>query len=166
MKFRTFWLMGACALLFAGCDDSSSINQHADQRSGLTQSQAQPGWLDPTSDIDPAGWLISREASRGKTVKAEEADIIKASIANAAKIFKEDPRMIANRAVQLEVMLDPTDDRETAVWLVEVLTDVVREPGRVEGFGAIGQQYFNLRKSGLSERAALDDLTRRYRSRG
>lgn len=59
-----------------------------------------------------------------------------------------------------------TDDRETAVWLVEVVADVVREPGRVEGFGAIGQQYFNLRKSGLSERDALDDLSRRYRSRG
>jgi len=74
--------------------------------------------------------------------------------------------MIANRAVQLEAMLDPTDGRETAVWLIAALADIVKEPGKVESFGAVGQQYYNLRKAGLNERDALDDLSRRYGSRG
>lgn len=74
--------------------------------------------------------------------------------------------MIANRAVQLETMLNPTDGRESAVWLVTELAQVVTEPGRVEGFGALGQQYYNMRKAGLSEQDALQDLSRRYRSRG
>lgn len=74
--------------------------------------------------------------------------------------------MVANRAVQLEAMLDPTDGRETAVWLLAMLSEVVTEPGKVEGFGALGQQYYNLRKTGLSERDALQDLSRRYGSHG
>lgn len=118
------------------------------------------------SDIEPASWLIAREANAGRALKAEDADKVRQSIATAAKVFKEDPRMIANKAVQLEVMLDPTDGRETAVGLIAVLTDVIRVPGKVEGFGAIGQQYYNLRKTGLSERDALNDLSRRYGSRG
>jgi len=166
MKSGNFWLLCGCALLFVGCTDDNQKNQHTDQRSGLTRAQAQPSWLDAMSEIEPASWLIAREANAGRALKAEDAAKIRQSIATAAKVFQEDPRMIANRAVQLEAMLDPTDGRETAVGLIAVLTDVVREPGKVEGFGAIGQQYYNLRKTGLSERDALNDLSRRYGSRG
>jgi hypothetical protein len=166
MKLGIYWLFGVCALLSVGCSDDSTSNQHAEQRSGLIQTQAQPSWLDATSKIEPATWLIEREANSGRTLSAEDADKVRQSIATAAKLLKEDPRMIANRAVQLETMLDPTDGRETAVWLVTELAEVVTEPGRVEGFGALGQQYYNMRKAGLSERDALRDLSRRYGSRG
>lgn len=166
MKLGNSWLFGVCALLSVGCSDNSPSNQHAEQRSGLTRTQAQPSWLDATSEIEPATWLIAREASSGRPMTAEDAEKIRQSIATVAKLFKEDPRMIANRAVQLETMLDPTDGRETAVWLVRELADVVTGPGRIEGFGALGQQYYNMRKQGLSEREALQDLSRRYGSRG
>lgn len=166
MKLGKFWLFGVCALLSAGCSDDNASNQHTEHRSGLTQAQAQPAWLDAMSEVEPAGWLIAREASSGRSLKTEDAAKVRQSIAAASKLFKEDPRMIANRAVQLETMLDPTDGRETAVWLLTELADVVSEPGRVEGFAALGQQYYNLRKTGLSERDALQDLSRRYGSRG
>lgn len=166
MKFGSLWLFGLFALLPGGCSDSSPPNQYTDQRSGLTRAQAKPSWLEATSQIEPAAWLIEREVKSGRALKAEDADKVRQSIATAAKVFKEDPRMIANRAVQLEAMLDPTDGRETAVWLVTELAEVVTEPGRIEGFGALGQQYYNLRKAGLSEGDALQDLSRRYGSRG
>lgn len=74
--------------------------------------------------------------------------------------------MVANRAVQLEEMLDPNNGHETAVWLLRQLSGVVMESGRIEGFGALGLQYYNMRKAGLSEQDALQDLSRRYGSRG
>jgi hypothetical protein len=166
MKFGNFGLFWLCALLSAGCSDNSAPAQHAEQRSGLTQAQPQPRWLDAMSDVEPAAWLISRETSSGRDLKAEDAAKVRKSLATASKVFKEDPRMIANRAVQLETMLDPADGRESAIWLLTELTDVINEPGRIEGFGALGQQYYNLRKTGLSEQEALQDLSRRYGSRG
>jgi hypothetical protein len=166
MKSGISWLFGACVLLSMGCSDEGASNQHAEQRSGLVQTQTQPRWLDATSNLDPATWLIDREANSGKSLTAEEADEVRQSIAAVAKLFKEDPRMVANRAVQLEEMLDPTNGRETAVWLLRQLSGVVTESGRIEGFGALGLQYYNMRKAGLSEQDALQDLSRRYGSRG
>lgn len=166
MKLGICWLLGACVLLAVGCSDESTSNQHAEQRSGLVRTHAQPSWLDATSEIEPAAWLIERESTSGRNLSAEDANKLRQSLTTVSKLFREDPRMIANRAVQLETMLDPTDGRESAVWLVTELAQVVTEPGRVEGFGALGQQYYNMRKAGLSEQDALQDLSRRYRSRG
>jgi hypothetical protein len=170
MKFGIFGIFGAFMLLVIGCSDENAstqrTEQHPKQHSGLADRKVPPNWLDATSDVEPAGWLIERETASGRAFNSEDADKLRQSLATASKLFKEDPRMIANRAVQLEEMLDPTDGRESAVWLLNQLTYIVPEPGRIEGFGALGQQYVNMRKAGFGERDALQDLSRRYGSRG
>ena len=71
--------------------------------------------------------------------------------------------MIANRAVQLEGMLAGVPASEKALDLIESLTAVVGS--RAESFGAICQQYYNLRSSGLGREEALSDLKQRYGGR-
>jgi len=70
--------------------------------------------------------------------------------------------MIANRAVQLETMLKNAGGTETAILLIARLTDAIAGPGRIESFGAAGQQYYNLRQAGMSGEQALGELSRRY----
>lgn len=159
------WFIGAFALLFAGCGDEHVPDQHAQQRSGIIAS-AQPNWLDATSDIEPAVWLIAREKDAGGNNGADDEVALRRSLVAIAALYKDDPRMIANRAVQIEIMLDPSDGRESAIWLINNLGKVITEPGRIEGFGALGQQYYNMRKAGLSEQDALADLSRRYKPHG
>jgi hypothetical protein len=171
MTLRIFRVLAACALFAAGCSDEPASNQQAEHQSsemhsGLTGNGNPPKWIDATSRVDPVAWLIEREKSLGRDLSADDADQLRQSLAKAAERFKEDPRMIANRAVQLETMLNPEDASESAAQLVGRITDVVHETGRAEGFGALGQQYYNLRKAGLSGQEAIDDLTRRYGSPG
>jgi len=170
MNLRILRLLSVCALISAGCSDEHTSDQRTEQRtqhqSGMLDAKAPPKWLDALSSVEPAGWLIDRELAAGRTLSDKDAAKLRESLASAAKLFKEDPRMIANRAVQLEEMLEPTNGRESAIWLVNQLTYIVPVPGRIEGFGAIGQQYYNMRKAGFSEQDALQDLSRRYGSRG
>jgi hypothetical protein len=153
-------------LLTTGCSDDHGRDQHAEQRSGLSREVQPPGWLDANAKVEPAAWLINREMAAGRHLDVQDESKLRQSLATAATRFKEDPRMIANRAVQLETMLDTKGRKESAVWLINQLSAIVREPGRVEGFGALGQQYYNMRKAGLSEQETLNELTNRYRPRG
>lgn len=167
MKLCILGLLGVLAMLEVGCGDEQAPKQHAEQgHSGFSHAERKANWLDAFSEVEPATWLIERESTMGRNLSAEDANNLRQSLAAVSKLFREDPRMIANRAVQIETMLDPTDGRESAVWLLTELAHVVTEPGRVEGFGALGQQYYNMRKAGFSEQDALQDLSRRYGSRG
>jgi len=171
MTLRIFRVLAACVLFAAGCSDEPVSNheaehQSSEKHSGLAGNDNLPKWIDATSRVDPVAWLIKREKALGRDLSADDAEQLRQSLAKAADRFKEDPRMIANRAVQLETMLKPRNTSESAVQLVGRITDIVHETGRAEGFGALGQQYFNLRKAGLSEQEAIDDLTRRYGSPG
>jgi hypothetical protein len=76
-------------------------------------------------------------------------------LATAGRRFREYPRMIANRAVQLEAMLAEKNMPESAPQLIEELTTVPGDTRYVESFGALCQQYFNLRTQGVERQDAL-----------
>jgi hypothetical protein len=78
----------------------------------------------------------------------------------AAHRFGDPPRMIANRAVQLEAMLASAGISESAPELIVSLSEISEERPR-EGFGSLCQHYFNLRKQGLDREAALAQLKSR-----
>ena len=64
--------------------------------------------------------------------------------------FRDHPRMIANRAVQLEGMLERKGHRGAGATHHRDLSQVPGETRYVESFGALTQQYYNLRMEGLA----------------
>ncbi len=113
----------------------------------------------------PGDWLIAREMKSGAKLAPGDADQLRRSLVEASARFKDTPRMIANRAVQLEQMLKDQGSNETASVLIGGLTRAIA-PGRIESFGAAGQQYYNMRKAGLSSERAFDELSKRYGTGG
>lgn len=122
-------------------------------------------WLEVTDEVEPEVWLVSREVNADVEPNHPRLTIVRANLKIATHRFGESPRMIANRAVQLERMLSDTDASEAAVGLIVRLTSVVGEKGQTEGFGAISQHYYNMRSSGLDNHAALEKLKALYGSR-
>jgi len=122
-------------------------------------------WLDVADEIEPEVWLVSREVDANVELGHPRLTVVRANLAVASHRFGESPRMIANRAVQLETILSETDEPEAAVRLIGRLTSVVGETGQTEGFGAVGQYYVNMRRSGVSSHAALDQLKSLYGAR-
>ncbi|MEI9901032.1 MAG: hypothetical protein WDN31_13845 [Hyphomicrobium sp.] len=79
----------------------------------------------------------------------------------AAVRFRDQPRMIANRAVQLEEMLSEKRISERAPRLIVTLSQVPGSQRSVESFAALTQQYYNLRLEGLGKAAAIEALKQR-----
>lgn len=152
------------ALLLSGCGDEQPRQQSSEKRSGLTKVE-QTEWLSMQDETAPGDWLIAREMKSGVKLAPGDADQLRQSLAEASAKFKDSPRMIANRAVQLERMLKDEGGNETAIVLIGGLTRVVA-PGRIESFGAAGQQYYNMRKAGLNSDRAFAELSKRYGAGG
>lgn len=148
----------------SGCSNEQPTQSHAEQRSGLTKVAAM-SWLTEKDDVKPEVWLIEHEANSGDgKTSAQNSGEIRRVLIEASEKFHDTPRMIANRAVQLEDMLKDEGGDETAINLITMLNSAVG-PNRIESFGAAGQQYYNLRKAGYTGDQALDALSRRYGSR-
>ncbi|RUP11218.1 hypothetical protein [Hyphomicrobium sp.] len=152
------------ALLLSGCGDEQPRQQSSEKKSGLTKVE-QTDWLSMQDETAPGDWLIAREMKSGAKLLPDDADKLRQSLAEASARFKDSPRMIANRAVQLEQMLKDEGSDETASVLIGGLTKAVA-PGRIESFGAAGQQYYNMRKAGLSRERAFDELSKHYGTGG
>lgn len=165
MQCRTLLAPAAalCLSVFAGCGEETPKSEKAASRSGLVSSEETRDWLGPKDGVEPEHWLAQHTKAPGD--KNEQA--IKSALVAASGRFGEDVRMIANRAVQLETMLAPMGaDNESALMLLQRLTVAVGLQTRVEGFGAVGQHYFNLRKSGLSSAAAASEIEKHYGAHG
>jgi hypothetical protein len=108
-----------------------------------------------TEGPSPARWLASRQAGRDlpeeDPLVAEYARMLE----SAGRRFREYPRMIANRAVQLEEMLAEKNMPEAAPRIIEELSAIPGDTRYVESFGALCQQYYNLRLQGLERAEAL-----------
>lgn len=108
-----------------------------------------------TEGPSPARWLASRQAGRDlpeeDPLVAEYARLLE----TAGRRFREYPRMIANRAVQLEEMLAEKSMSESAPQIIEELSAIPGDTRYVESFGALCQQYYNLRLQGLARTEAL-----------
>jgi hypothetical protein len=171
MTLSTFRLCGVFILLFVGCGaflgcgEEQRREESPERRSGIeVPDRGPPSWLGARDGIEPAEWLIEREKASGSHLSESDVRNVRVYLSKASARFKESSRMIANHAAQLEVMLKPEGQNETAIVLITRLTDMVGEADHPQGFGAIGQQYYNLRKAGFSVQQALDDLSKRYGS--
>ncbi len=156
-------LIGLALGLF-GCSDEQPTQQHTEKRSGLTKIGTSE-WLMPQDDVQPEDWLIAHEAKDSSTpASIRDPGEVRRALIEASEKFHDTPRMIANRAVQLEGMLKEEGGGETAIVLISGLNGAVAA-NRIESFGAAGQQYYNMRKAGFTGEQALDALSKRYGSR-
>jgi hypothetical protein len=143
-----------------GCDDTVDTAAVRDPsvEAPKTPSLPRVKWLDPRDSTAPEQWLASREAK----VDLEDHDpkvlALRDELTLAAKRFHDKPRMIANRAVQLEQMLAAAGIVEHAPELIAILSSVAADGHPREGFGAICQHYYNLRQQGLDRETALAQL--------
>lgn len=111
-------------------------------------------------DVEPEQWLASREAGRDLAKDDPSVARLKETMTAAERNFREYPRMIANRAVQLEEMLSGNNADERAPQLIARLSEVAGGERYVDSFGALCQQYFHLRKQGFGPDEALEVLKR------
>ncbi len=154
--------LGALAAIAAvtGCDDAAGPPARVEP--AAIEPWRERTWLDLHDEIAPELWLASREA-KGAVAETDPAvAALRDRLLLARDRFGETARMIANRSVQLETMLAAEGIRETAPELLEILSAVAAGPGPAEGFGAICQYYFNLRKSGAARDQALAALRERH----
>jgi hypothetical protein len=141
------------------CGDESPIEappraDHQDDKPALHRAT----WIKVIDGVKPEQWLASREAGRDLD-PYDPAVIDMAKVVEvAAKRFRDQPRMIANRAVQLEAMLAEKRISERAPRLIVTLSQIPGAQRSVESFAAITQQYYNLRVEGLGQGPAIDAL--------
>lgn len=117
-----------------------------------------PRWLEAHHQINPADWLIirSQAALEGEvTSQPHRVNLLN----KASQHFRESPRMIANRAVQLEDMLREIGIEESAVSLIDSFTHLPTQ-GTPHNFSAYCQYYFNIRAKGYPQGYALTELSR------
>lgn len=118
-------------------------------------------WLRLTDGIAPEQWLASREAGRDLDLYDTAVIDMRRVLDVAAARFRDQPRMIANRAVQLETMLHEKNIDERAPRLIVTLSQVPGQARYIDSFAALTQQYYNLRMEGLDRGQALDALRQR-----
>lgn len=147
-------------LAFAACSDEpqkpASRHEVANEPPAIYQLPR----LDRGAHVKPERWLASRAVGHDLAEDAPEVEALKRKLEVAGKRFRDYPRMIANRAVQLEDMLHSKGLGEPATQLISDLSEVPGDMRYVESFGSLSQQYYNLRLQGLDRREALNLLKR------
>jgi hypothetical protein len=152
-------LLLVAALSLGGCDDAppAAPAQTSFAPTAGSFSVADRAWIDVKDDIAPAVWLASREAGRDVAPSDPAVASFRTALAEADVRFSEGPRMIANRAVQVEAMLAERGVRESPRQVIEGLVSI-GEIGERAGFGETCQHYVNARVASGSRVAALDAL--------
>lgn len=116
-------------------------------------------WLDVSDKISPAVWLASREAGRDVSANDPAAASFRGLLAEADARFTEGPRMIANRAIQVQSMLAERGVKETPREVIEGLVSI-GAVGERAGFGETCQHYVNARSNVATRAEALEALRR------
>ncbi|NEU11367.1 hypothetical protein G3T14_04405 [Methylobacterium sp. BTF04] len=159
------------AFAVSACDKAEESGETArapeEQIIVATKSDADvPAWLSPTDPMDPARWLASRELGRPAPEVGSQAEHLRHSLSRAKDTFIEDPRMVANRTVQLGQMLAEAGKPEPYADLLDGLEEVAAATTRKQLFGEMCQHYYNTRQQGADRATALTRLTERYASQG
>jgi hypothetical protein len=158
-------LWAAIGLTLAACDREEEPRPLQAQQFGEAQETSGPAsWLGAQNRTPPATWLASRTA---KGDLGPEHPLVKECqrlLQEASKRFEEEPRMIANRAAQLEAMLASNGVNETAKSIIEAFINNVSQE-RIIGFSQMCQHYYNLRLAGRSREEALNALRKAYEGR-
>lgn len=144
-------LMSACSEEGFDLSSDSSVNNPSN-------NEEIPQWLEAHHEIDPADWLIirSQAALAGEVTGHDHRQNL---LKQASEHFRESPRMIANRAVQLEDMLLEIGIEESAVSLIDHFTHLPTV-GTPHNFSAYCQYYFNIRAKGYPQGYALTELSK------
>jgi hypothetical protein len=146
------------ALVLAACGEEASEPSAPRTVPAPPKAVYQLELLGVTDRIPPEQWLASRQAGRDLPEDDPNVVALRRTLDIAGRRFREFPRMVANRAVQLEEMLQQQKMPEPAPELIVRLSGVVGEERHVESFGAICQHYYNLRMQGLDQQEALEVL--------
>jgi hypothetical protein len=160
MHFRSLRSIVAASLMLlclSACEDDFSLSSDNTVNNPIQKNEV-PQWLEAYHEIDPADWLIirSRAALNGAvTATSHRKELLLA----ASQHFRESPRMIANRAVQLEDMLLEIGIEESAVSLIDFFTHLPTM-GTPHSFSAYCQYYFNIRAKGYPQGYALTELSK------
>ncbi len=164
---RALALLGAVALPLAGCGGEEEREREPGAIAARSDRAApETAWLSPTDRTEPAVWL-ARHAAGGQPVDPAALVALRASLAEARGRFVEDPRMVANRTMQLEAMLAEIQIPENQVAespaaLIADLAGVAAASGRRQLYGEMCQHYVTVRRDGHSREAALARLRERY----
>lgn len=145
------------SMVAAGCSDDTA-NRSQELRP-LPRSATTIRWLDRQAALTPEDWLASRKHPTARSAPPTSMKI-KRELDRAARYFGNSPRMIANRAVQLETMLAAKGINEDALDLIADLSTLALLEMKAEGFAARCQQYFTIRIQHKNKEEALAALKR------
>jgi len=126
----------------------------------MPQASHRLDWLRQTDPLTPEQWLASRKLGRDLDLYDPDVDAMRRTLEMAALRFRDHPRMIANRAVQLEEMLKEKEIDERAPAIIATLSEVPGNKRYLESFASLTQQYYNLRMEGMSREQAIEALKR------
>ena len=124
-----FTLIAALALSITACGDEAAHETESAPAPVAAQAESLNAleWLKQTHAIAPEHWLASREAAHDLDQYDPSVGDMRRVLETAAMRFRDHPRMIANRAVQLEGMLKEKGIEERAPRIIANLSEV---PGR------------------------------------
>lgn len=144
-------LMSACSEEDFDLSSDSSVNNPSN-------NEEIPQWLEAHHETDPADWLIirSQAALAGEVTSHDHRQNL---LKRASEHFRESPRMIANRAVQLEDMLLEIGIKESAVSLIDHFTHLPTV-GTPHNFSAYCQYYFDICAKSYPQGYALTELSK------
>lgn len=149
----------------AGCGDDAPVSDDRGQPTSKAAGPHTAKWLELSSPISPAQWLVSRGEAKPRPASDPEVRRVAELLAAANKRYRESERMVANRSAQVEDMLQQIGIIEDASDILNDVTGIGAEVGQTEGFGAISQYYFNLRAASIARADALQTLKARYGSK-
>ncbi|XSG82999.1 MAG: hypothetical protein ACPW61_04260 [Methyloligella sp. ZOD6] len=159
---RRLAVLIALAMALAACGEDVSAPETAEEiptDSTRSKRLAQTEWLTVHDVISPAQWLASREAGYDVEMENPRVKALHKTLQDAKRVFGTPYRMTANRAVQLEGMIDQEGwEHEDAADLIVTFTEVGDSETAGEGFGQVAQAYYQLRKTGLSREEALQHI--------
>lgn len=166
MASRTLRLMlVVAATLLTGCGEEQQVVFESEDGTKQAPARHHVAWLDIETDLPPEQWLVSRNEDTLRAATDPDVQRVKQLLETAHRLYRESERMIANRTVQIEDMLNAKGHDDRAIGILQDLAEVPGEAGQTEGYGSIGQHYVNLRGEGLSRVDALAELKRLYGKR-
>jgi hypothetical protein len=158
-------VFAALAAVVSGCSEDPATVSEPDAQKATQIAAHDISWLAVDNDLSPAQWLASRNEETLRPLSDPQVQSVKKLLDDAHRLYRESQRMIANRTVQIEVMLTASGQMDSAIQVLQDLAGVPGEVGQTEGFGAIGQHYVNLRSEGLDREQALEKLKTLYGKR-